>query len=228
MHGGPGEPAVDGAAEYAVRELRESPRRPGRYVVTLSDGQEFVVGVETLADVGATRVGAVLVAATVARLALEGRITLLTDRALSSLSRGRKTRRELMIRLRRVESDNAVVTAALDRLETRGVLSDADVARAEASSRLRRHESPLRVRRALQQKGVARTTADRAVRVAMEDNVYDEAMSCTAVAMKRARTLTSVPADVRRRRLIGFLQRRGFSSTLIRAALAAVTNTAEP
>ncbi len=202
-----------------MERLCESPRRPGRYVVTLTDGRAFVVGVAALSDVGASNVGVALTAVAVELLARESCITTLVDRALAMLARARRTRRELEIRLRRLESAPGLVVIALDRLEASGVLSDVDVARAEASARLRRGEAPLRVRRALQQKGIIGTTAAEAVSAAVTEDGFDELTSCAAAAAKRQRSLSTLRPDVARRRLVGFLQRRGYSGTAIRSTL---------
>ena len=217
--------ATRDAAGGSVQRLRESPRRPGRYVVTLTDGREFVVGVAALSDVGATSVGVTLTAGALELLAHESRLISLVDRALATLARGRRTRRELEIRLRRLESAPGLVEQALDRLVASGVLSDVDVARAEASARLRRGEAPLRVRRALQQKGISGTTAAEAVSAAVTEDGFDELTSCAAAAAKRQRALSTLPPNVARRRLVGFLQRRGYSGTAIRSALGILADS---
>ena len=84
-----------------LRELRESPRRPGRYLLALSDGRQFVVSAGVLGETGATRAGLTLEAAVVKRLQHESIVTDLADRALDALARGRRTRLELERRLRR-------------------------------------------------------------------------------------------------------------------------------
>ena len=203
-----------------VRELRESPRRLGRYLVVLSTGQTCVVGVETLADTGATRVGAVLDPVRLERFLYAAVVTGLVDRALNALARGRKTRRELEIRLRRVEPDARVVAAALDRLEASGVLSDVDVARADAAARLRRGEAPARIRQTLRRKGVDGRGADRAIADAIEQDGFDELVACRTQAAKRWRSLVALERAVARRRLVGYLQRRGFSGSVVRTVLA--------
>lgn len=186
----------------------------------LSTGQKCVVGVDALSDCGATRVGAVLDAPRLERLLQASTITALIDRALNSLARGRRTRRELELRLRRVEPDSRLVTAALDRLEASGVLSDRDVARAEAEARLRRGEAPARIRQTLRRKGVDARGTDRAIADAIEQDGFDEVAACRAQATKRWRSLKLLEGAVARRRLTGFLQRRGFSGTVIRTILS--------
>jgi regulatory protein len=202
-----------------VRELKESPRTPGRYVVVLSGGQRCVVGAEALAASGATRVGASLDAAQLERLLRASAITALVDRALNALARARRTRRELEIRLRRVEPDAALVAEALDRLQASGVLSDADVARAEAASRLRRGEGTARVNQVLRRKGIDARSAAEAIAEAVGTDGFDEVAACRLQAEKRWRSLSKLEPVVARRRLAAYLQRRGFGGGVIRAVI---------
>lgn len=201
-----------------MTDLRESPRRPGRYLVTLADGQRLLLGVNVLADAGVTRVGLDLEPAVVERLLHEARITALADRALDMLARGRRTRRELERRLRLRDREVApeAVREALDRLEATGLVSDADVAEAEALSRLRRGEAPGRVRAILGRKGVATSIVGEALRGAMASNAFDERAACEAVAEKRLRSLAGLDPPVVRRRLQAFLLRRGFTASVVR------------
>ncbi len=202
-----------------VTALRESPRAPGRYAVTISDGRSFIVGVAALADSGATRVGATLGPDALALLVREAAISDLVALALGMLARGRRTRRELELRLRRKQPDLTLIDVALDRLAHSGVLSDEEVARAEAASRLRRGQAPTRVRQTLRSKGITGRDADAAVADAIADDGFDELTACRAAAEKRARSLAALEPVVARRRLIGFLQRRGFGGAAIRTIL---------
>ncbi len=202
-------------ADVSVRELRESPRRPGRYRLTLSDGRTLVLGVTALSEHGATRVGAVLTPDTVARLVRDATITDLTDRAVAAIARGRRTRRELEQRLRRREPDVALIGAALDRLEASGLLSDTEVARAEAASRLRRGEAPARVKQTLRRKGIGDRDATRAIADAVEQDGFDELAACRAAGERRLRALSKLEPVVAKRRLVAFLSRRGFGGGAI-------------
>jgi regulatory protein len=192
---------------------------PGRYVVVLSTGQKGVVGAEVLADTGATRVGASLDAGQVERLLRAAALSALVDRALNALARARRTRRELEMRLRRIEPDTQLVLEALDRLEASGVLSDAQVARAEASSRLRRGEGKARVNQVLRRKGIDARGAAEAIAEAVDADGFDEVAACREQATKRWRSLSKLEPAVARRRLIGFLQRRGFGGGVIRTVV---------
>lgn len=183
---------------------------------------------QALADSGATRVGASLTADSLTKLLHAGAITELVDRALGFLARGRRSRRELEIRLLRPKRDReppsrAMVAEALDRLEASGVLSDAEVARAEASSRLRRGEAPGRVRQTLRRKGIDGRRTDEAISDAVELDGFDELTACRAQAEKRWRSLSKLESLVARRRLMAFLQRRGFSGAVIGSVLKELT-----
>lgn len=208
-----------------ITEIVEHPRRPGRYLLTLSDDRSFTLSVSLLADLGATRKGSALSAELVARLEAEAGILRVMDRALASIGRARRTRRELEQRLRRakpgIEPPTATVIAiALDRLAEAGILSDEHVARAEASSSLRRGNAPRRVAMILQQKGIARGDAAEAVARAVTDDSIDEEAQCALVADKRMRSLQKLEPPVAKRRLMAFLMRRGYGSSSIRLALA--------
>ncbi|MDQ8163581.1 MAG: regulatory protein RecX [Gemmatimonadota bacterium] len=208
-----------------MKQVLESSRRPGRFVLTLDDGRTFTVPIAALSDTGATRAGVALGPAAVAHLARESAVTDVVDRAVNALARGRKTRRELEVRLRRHQPDRALVSDALDRLTASGVLSDEAVALAEAAARLRRGEAPSRVRQVLRRKGVEGRTAQDAVSMAISHDGFDEVQACRELAQKRGRALGNHPPDVARRRLVGFLQRRGFSGHVITQVLRDVLTT---
>lgn len=214
---------VQGAG--TVKQVLESSRRPGRFVLTLTDGRTFTVPIAALSDTGATRAGVALDATAVAHLTRESAVTDVVDRAVNALARGRKTRRELEVRLRRHQPDRALVAEALDRLTATGVLSDEAVALAEAAARLRRGEAPSRVRQVLRRKGVEGRTAQDAVSTAIIHDGFDEVQACRALAEKRVRALANHPPAVARRRLVGFLQRRGFGGHVITQVLREVLDT---
>ena len=199
-----------------LKELRESPRRPGRYLLSLSDGQQLVVGIAVLSDTGATKAGMELSDGMLVRLLHEHIITDLADRALDALARGRRTRRELELRLRKREATPEQVREALDRLETAGLLSDDAVAQAEAASRLRRGEAPARVKQQLRRKGVAGPIVAEAVAEVIREDGFDEEAACRAVAEKRARSLRGDDPVAAQRKLLGFLLRRGYGGGIAR------------
>ena len=208
-------PPEPGSGPGTVKNVLESSRRPGRFVLTLADGRTFTVAIGALSETGATRAGVELDTDAVAYLVRESAITDLSDRAINALARGRKTRRELEVRLRRVQPDVSLIGEALDRLTAIGVLSDEEVAHAEAAARLRRGEAPAKVRQVLRRKGVEGRMVNEAVSAAVSEDGFDELASCRALAEKRVRALGAKEPAVLRRRLVAFLQRRGFGGSVI-------------
>ncbi|WP_373058343.1 regulatory protein RecX [Gemmatimonas sp.] len=205
-----------------MKTVLESSRRPGRFVVTLADGRVFTIAIGAVSETGATRPGVELDADAVAYLARESQITDVSDRAVNALARGRKTRRELEIRLRRRQPDAVLIAEALDRLAASGILSDEDVAHAEAAARLRRGEAPAKVRQVLRRKGVEGKMVNEAVSAAISEDGFDELTACRALAEKRVRALGAKEPAVLRRRLFAFLQRRGFGGSIIGQVLREV------
>jgi regulatory protein len=199
--------------------LRESPRNPGRYQVELSDKRRFVVGIDALQTVGLLRTGVELEPATLKRLEHESAVANLVSRGLSMIARARRTRRELELRLRRVEPDKTLVAESLQRLEQAGVIADESVARAEAGARLRRGDGPLRVRQELHRKGIDQRTTDASLAAAIEDDGFDELAACRTLAERRFRSLARLESAVAKRRLIAFLIRRGYTSSTIRTVV---------
>jgi SOS response regulatory protein OraA/RecX len=74
----------------------------------------------------------------------------------------------------------------------------------------------------LGQKGVARDVVDEAVREVFEGEAVDEDALVEEAARKRLRSLGSLDALTRRRRLYAFLARRGHDGAAIQRALARV------
>jgi regulatory protein len=198
-----------------LASVSEHPRKPGRYRVRLTDGRAWLVDADAVGLLPALRAGAALERDLVEQLESAHRFVAVFDRALGALARARRTRRELARRLAAHEPDADLVERALAKLEALGLLDDAAVARAEAASRFKRGEGTGRVRQALMRKGVDRSAVDDAVRTVAGEEEIDEAALCRSAAEKRLRALRSYAPDVQRRRLTGFLLRRGFGGGLV-------------
>ncbi len=211
----PGTPGV-------LRSVSEHPRKPGRYRVRLVDDRAWLVDAEAIGALPSMRDGTPLVAPVIEAIERAHRFIASLDRALGAVARARRSRRELGRRLARLEPDADIVERVLSRLEALGLLDDADVARAEARSRLKRGEGAGKVRQSLMRKGVDRSTIDSAVREVVEEESIDDEASCRAAAEKRVRALRSYAPDVQRRRLTGFLLRRGFSGSVVSATVRTV------
>ncbi len=146
------------------------------------------------------------------------------NRALDALSRRSRSESELRRWLveRKYEPDE--VNGVIDRLMASGLLDDAKYAEQFARSRLLyRKLSKRRVLGELSRRGIARELAASAVAQVMEDEGLTDADGLQAVAERKWRTLSRLDPVVARRRLMGFLARRGYDGDAVRAAVKAVT-----
>jgi regulatory protein len=78
---------------------------------------------------------------------------------------------------------------------------------------------PRRVAAELARRGVARATVDAVMRELEDEGVADEPAAIEAVAARKLRTMQGLEPEVVKRRLYGFLARRGFSGGAIRTVL---------
>lgn len=145
----------------------------------------------------------------------------LHERALGLLAVRQRSVREMRTRLLSAGFEPAEVDAEIATLLEVGLLDDAAFARAAAEQALgRRHEGRRSVASTLRIRGVDPTLAQRTI-----EEVDDQGDEARAVefARQRASRMTGDPTAVRRR-LMGQLQRRGFSQGVAwRAVAAAIT-----
>jgi regulatory protein len=113
------------------------------------------------------------------------------------------------------------VEVALERCAGLGLLDDAAFARHFVETRSARGRGPARLRRDLYAMGVAGAHVDAALAhlQAEGDQTGDQAL---ALAARRAGQLGGVPREARRRRLIAFLARRGYTGEAARSAVQQV------
>jgi regulatory protein len=113
-------------------------------------------------------------------------------------------------RLLRKGHPRAAVEAALERAAALGLLDDAAFARNFVQSRAARGRGPSRLIRDLLGMGVERSLIDRALAAEWPEGA-DRSSLPLALATKRAAQLGALPRQVKRRRLLAYLARRGFS-----------------
>jgi regulatory protein len=155
-------------------------------------------------------VGRLLDEEALGRLAAEAEIEAACRTALRAIERRSFARADLGRRLRRKGHAPAAIEPALVRLEERGLLDDAAFAANYVETRAARGRGPLRLARDLMAMGVERGVIDRALAAhARQAESTDEVP--LALAAKRAAQLGDLPRHVRRRRVLAYLARRGFS-----------------
>ena len=205
-----------------VTRISEVPRKPGRYLVEV-DGQPF--GTVSADIIGAAKlfVGAVLAEMQLGVLQEAAADVTTYDRALSLLAFRSRSARELRRRLVQKGEVAERVDRTIERLTTAGLLDDAEYARQVARSKLLgQGASKRRLAQELFKRGVARQVADEAIGDVIEDESVDEEMVVKGLVRKKLRSLLDEDPVAQRRRLYGFLARRGYSSDVIRRALQTV------
>jgi len=210
-----------------VTAIVPSPRKEGRFELALDGAEAGRVSLDIVERFG-LRVGVALDDMT--RAALDEAIGALVtyDRALNLLAAQPRSRRDLRRRLLQKGEPEARVEAALDRLSAAGLLSDDAFARQFTRSRvLGRGASKRRVRDELFKRGVSGSAANEAIEEVFEDEAVDESALVEAAARKKLRTLGTLDAPTRRRRLYAFLARRGYDGEQIRGALSRVLSATD-
>jgi regulatory protein len=176
-------------------------RREGRLAVCVDGQPAAVISLGDLERLGISPGATVDLAA----LAEADADCALYDRALRLLAARSRSAAEIRRRLRR---DGAPAAAH---------------ARAVTRSRVRsRPASSRRIEQELRRQGVAADVAAEAISEVFADEAIDEAAVAEAVARKRAALLGDLPGPAQRRRLYGYLARRGYSPDIVRAAVEAV------
>ena len=132
-------------------------------------------------------------------------------RAVDALARRPYARAELGQHLQRKGFTEPVVTAALDRLAERGYLDDLAYARSFVRSRMTgRAYGPRRVRTELVRRGVASVLVEQVLAEHAVDAEVGPEDGALVAGRRRMGALRGLAPDVARRRLVGWLVRRGF------------------
>jgi regulatory protein len=129
-----------------------------------------------------------------------------------------RSRSEVTQKLRDREFPPAIISSVIDYLTKLGYLNDEQFAREWAASRVRsRGFGRRRLEQELRIKGIDSDIIRGTLGTLFED--ASEADIARKEADKKLKTLARFEPEVRRRRLAGFLERKGFSSEIIRTIL---------
>jgi regulatory protein len=132
-----------------------------------------------------------------------------------------RSRKELADKLQDKEFSDTIITAVLEHVTRLGYLDDGKFAAQWAASRVRsRGFGRRRIEQELRIKGISSDIIKKTLNTLFVD--APEAETARKEADKKLRTLTRFEPEVRRRRLAGFLERKGFSSEIIRTILRTV------
>lgn len=132
-----------------------------------------------------------------------------------------RSRSEVAQKLRDREFPPDIISSVIDHLIKLGYLNDEQFARDWAASRVRsRGFGRRRLEQELRIKGIGSDIIRDTLGTLFEDS--SEADIARKEADRKLKTLARFEPEVRRRRLAGFLERKGFSSETIRAILRSV------
>ena len=192
-----------------ITALVPEPRGPGSVRIEV-DGERFASVAPEVVRTHGLQVGRELDEALRARLGVEADVEAAYRTALRSIERRSFARADLGRRLLRKGHAHEAVEAALARAAEHGLLDDAAFAVNYVQTRSARGRGPLRLTRDLMAMGVERGIVDRAVAAHLRDSEGNGDVPL-ALASKRAAQLRDLPRQVKRRRVLAYLARRGFS-----------------
>lgn len=190
-----------------VTGLTPDPRRPGSIRVQVEGRPLLSVPAEAVTRLG-IRIGVPL------QRGIEDGLTRAADvesafrAALRALERRSFARRDLARRLVQRGHPPDAADAALQRASDLGLVDDEKFACHFIETRFARGRGPARLRRELTGLGVAPALVDQLLGQAVPPELARERM--TALARKRANQLAGLDPEIRRRRVLAFLARRGY------------------
>jgi len=192
-----------------VTALVPDPRRPGTVRIEVDGARFGAVPAEFLAA-ERVAVGVAVSDELAVRLGAAADLEAAYRTVLDALQRRAQARGELGRRLVRRGHRREAVEAALDRAESLGLLDDEAFAVHYVQTRGARGRGPARLRRDLLARGVDRALVDR-VLAAECPGGGDTAAVPLELATKRAEQLGGLSRTVKRRRILAYLARRGFT-----------------
>jgi regulatory protein len=132
-----------------------------------------------------------------------------------------RSRKELAGKLQDKEFSDDIIIAVLEHVTRLGYLDDGKFAAQWAANRIRsRGFGRRRLEQELRIKGISSDIIKETLTTLLEE--APEADTARKEAEKKLRTLSRFEPEVRHRRLAGFLERKGFSSEIIRTILRTV------
>lgn len=212
----PREPAIF-APDARITEISESNRRPGRFDVLVDGRRAAMLSVDGIVRL-ALHVGDEWTAPLAQRAADEAEALRVFDRGLAMLAVRAYAVRELRMGLLRKKEPEPLVDAAVARLVTLGALNDEVFARQFVRTRVSR-EGIRRIQSELGRRGVSRELAAAAIAEVREEERVDPDEALDRIAARKLKTMSKLDGPTKRRRLYGFLARRGYEPDEIRRVI---------
>ena len=145
------------------------------------------------------------------------------DYALDLLSARAYTTRNLRRKMVQKEFPAADIEAALDRLLANGLLDDRKFAAEYARQKIVvGGASVRRVKQELARKGIEARAVDDSIAETLANENVDQEFAIERIAMKKLKSLGDLEEVVKRRRLFGFLARKGYDLDDIKKVLGRI------
>jgi len=142
--------------------------------------------------------------------------------SLHALATRGQSRQEIEVRMRSREIPEDVIAAEMERLEGSGLIDDDALAEELVDKYSHRGGLGRRgVAEKLRHRKLSPDTIERALAALSADDELDQLRE---VAQSRARSLTKLPAEVATRRLVAYLNRRGYSGSAVYEVVRDVVN----
>jgi regulatory protein len=197
------------ATPSTITAVEPDPRRPGAIRLEI-DGSRFGAVPRELVSAEGLTIGRVVDEDLQQRLGAAADLEAAYRIVLRCLELRAYARSDLGRRLVRKGHPKQAVEAALERAAGLGLLDDAAYARNYVQTRAARGRGPARLTRDLLVMGVHRSLIDRALAAEWPEGSDRSAMPLV-LATKRAAQLAALPRQTKRRRVLAYLARRGFS-----------------
>jgi regulatory protein len=145
------------------------------------------------------------------------------DYALDLLSARAYTSAGLRRKMAQKEFAADDIDAAITRLVAGGLLDDRKFAAEFARQKIAvGGASVRRVRQQLAQKGIPSSDASEAIARMLDDEHVDQEAAVERIALKKLRSLEGLEESVKRRRLFGFLSRKGYELDDIKRVISRI------
>ncbi len=217
--------AAPRTVEYPVNDhppmvtgLTPDPRVPGSVVVEL-DGSRFGSVPRDAICADEVREGSVLDSPVFQRLADAADMAAAYRVALRILAARPRSVFEMRRGLRDRGHGQAAIDQAVERLLDCSLLDDQEYARTFVRVRAAKGHGPSRLLADLRSRGVEGRLAEQTVGLVLEDEGVDLDAQMKRLAEKRLSQLHGLPSNTRRRRVLAFLGRRGYTGWTVREAV---------
>jgi regulatory protein len=204
-------------AENLIVEIEPAKRKKGWFELKIRGRPPFLIDEETIFRNG-LKAGDIISDPRLRSMKEEADLAWLKYRGMQILSRRMLSERDLRRKLSDERKPAELRDKAMSKLKEYGFYDDSIYAAAYIRSQMAHGiKSRLYLKKKLWEKGISQEISDSVIDKEFES--FDEESAVRELASKKLRTLSNLPPEKARNRLVNFLRNRGFSWDLIRDAV---------